>query len=224
MIPRAEIELWVDDPELASGLPDPDEVEAAGFADENYQYEDYYAQPPWDEAAEALDVESGLIRMADSRASALSEFDSLIDGELEDWQQIALGGLRAGVATAVLALNGAGCVTNGCRKHPGRYANDDGCDFPRVRFMAHPARPRLVRYAAVGSRCGVGVERPIVEVFTRSVTEMMTFAERMLAARAAFDALPTPPHRSSPPTSDWIDQRMEASGIDQARPRLGRPW
>lgn len=206
MIPRADIELWLDDPDLASGLPDPDEVESAGFTDGNFQYEEYYAQASWDEAVEALEVERELIGAADARASAPSEFDALIDGELEDWQQIALSGLDAGVATAVLALNAAGCVTTtSCRGHPGRYISDDGHDFPRVRFMADPPRARLVRDAAADSGCGFGVEPPIVEVFARSLTEMMAFAERMLAARTAFDTLPTPPHRSSPPTSDRID-------------------
>lgn len=210
MIPRAGIELWIDDPGLASGLPAPDEVEAAGFADGNDQYEDYFAQASWDEAAEALNVERDLIRIADASASAPSEFDSLIDGDLEDWQQIALSGLDAGVATAVLALNAAGCVTTtSCRGHPGRYANDDGRDYPRVRFMADPARAMLVRDAAAISGCGFGVEPPIVEVFAQSLTEMMAFAEAVLAARGAFDALPAPAHCASPTTDEGVDSSAD---------------
>lgn len=206
MIPRADVDLWVDDPELTSGLPAPDEVESAGFTDGNFQYEGYFAQTSWDEAAEALEVERELIQVADSRAATPREFDTLIDGELEDWQQIALAGLDAGVATAVLALNAAGCVTTtSCRGHQGRYASDDGHDFPRVRFMADRARARLVRDAAVKSNCGFGVEPPIVEVFARSLTEMMAFAAQMLAVRSAFDALPAPAHRSSTPTGDGLD-------------------
>lgn len=203
MIPRANIELWIDDPALAAGLPGPDEVEAAGFTDGNYQYEDYLAYTSWDEAAEALDVERDLIRSTDASATTPSDFDSTIDGDLEDWQLIALNGLDAGVATAVLALNAGGCVTTAsCRGHPGRYANDHGRDSPRVRFMADPARATLVRNAAAATGCGFGVEPPILEVFAQSVTEMIAFAQALVAARGAFDALPTPAHRAAAPNYD----------------------
>jgi hypothetical protein len=203
VIPRASIELWVDDPDLASGLPDPEEVEGVGFADGNFEFEPYFAHAAWEDAVEALEVERDLVRDADSRASTAREFDSLLDGDLDDWQRIALRGLDAGVATAVLALNAAGCVTTtSCRGHAGRYASDDGHDFPRVRFMADPARARLVRDAAEGTGCGFGVEPPIAEVFASSLAEFMAFAKTMLSTRAAFEALPPPPHRRGPCSSD----------------------
>lgn len=207
MIPRAAIDLWVDDPELAAGLPSPDQVEVAGFLDGNLQYEEFFAQATWDEAAEALAVERDLIQVADAQAATPPEFDALMDGELEDWQQIALSGLDGGVAAAVLALNAAGCLTTtSCRGHPGRYGSDEGHDFPRVRFMADAVRARVVRDAAVESGCGFGVGPSFAEVFAPSLTEMTAFAERMLAARSAFEALPEPEHRSSTSDSDdWSD-------------------
>ena len=199
MIPSADVELWLDDPELVAGLPEPDEVEAVGFSDGNMQYEPGYAYTTWDDATEAADVERDLIAAADAGSSTPEAFDDLIDGELEDWQLMALGGIEAGVAAAVYALNAAGCVTTtSCRGHPGKYASS-GRDFPRVRFMVDPPRARLVRTAAQAAGCAFGVEPPIAEVFARSVTQMMAFVDEMLAARSSFDAWPMPEHRRNPP-------------------------
>jgi hypothetical protein len=191
VIPRADIELWLDDPELAAGLPETrEEVEAAGFADGNWEYEPAYARSTWEDAAEALEVEAGLIESADRCATTPEEFDSLIDGELEDWQLMALGGIEAGVAAAVYALNAAGCVTTtSCRGHPGRFASA-GRDVPRVRFMTDVPRARLVRAAAEWAGCAFGVEPPIAEIFAPSVSEMNTFAARLLADQDQFSALP----------------------------------
>lgn len=200
VIPRADLDLWLDDPGLVAGLPITwDEVEAAGFTDGNWQYDASCSQATWDDAIEAAEIEVDLIATADARSSTAAEFDNLIDGDLDDWQIIALGGIDAGVGAAVYALNAAGCVTTtSCRGHPGRYVGG-GRDFPRVSFMTDAACARLVRHAAGASGCAFGVEPPIAEVFAVSVCEMMAFAEAMLAARSEFDALPRPAHRANPP-------------------------
>lgn len=189
--------MWLDDPAVASALPTSwAAVEAAGFADGNWEYDASYAQSSWDDAVEAAEVEAGLIATADARSATPAQFDELIDDELEDWQISALGGLDVGVAAAVYALNAAGCVTTtSCRGHPGKYASA-GRDFPRVRFLTDAARAELVRAAAGASGCAFGVEPPIAEVFARTVTEMMAFVNHMLAARPSFDALPEPEHRA----------------------------
>jgi hypothetical protein len=187
--------MWHDDPALAAGLPDPDGVEAAGFTDGNYQFDPSFALATWDEAAAALEVERDLVQAADAAAATPAQFDDFLDGDLEDWQLIALEGLEAGVAAATLALNAAGCVTTtSCRGHPGKYAAP-GHDFPRVRFMADPERAAIIRTAAQDSRCAFGVEPPVVEVFARSVAEMLAFAEAILATRREFERLGNPPHR-----------------------------
>ena len=103
---------------------------------------------------------------------------------------MALQGIDAGVAAAVVALNAAGCVTTAsCRGHPGRYAGA-GRDFPRVRFMADRFRATAVRDAAEAAGCAFGVEPPMLEVFARTVTDMHAFAANILAARVVFDSMP----------------------------------
>jgi hypothetical protein len=74
-------------------------------------------------AAEALAVDRELVESAAASSSSGPEFDLVIDGNLEDWQMIALQDLEAGVATSALALNAAGCVsTTNCRGHPASRA------------------------------------------------------------------------------------------------------
>lgn len=196
VIPVANIELWLDDPTLVAGIPqDRDEVAAAGFTDGNYEYDESYALSDWDSALDALPVEQELIAAADASSADGTEFESNLDGDLEDWQSIALQGLETGVATAVLALNAAGCVTTtSCRGHHGRYASS-GRDFPRVRFMVDEGRAVIVRSAAEQAGCAFGVEAPIAEVFARTVTAMVTFAAFLIEARPQFELLDQPPHR-----------------------------
>lgn len=191
MIPRGETELWIDDPHFAAGLPAPSEAMTAGFRDENWEYEPGLLGATWDDAKRALEVERERVGLADAGSSSPSEFEDLVDGDLEDWELDAVWGLDVGVAAAVLSLIASGCVTTtSCRGHVGRFAS--GHDIARVRFMADVPRATLVRDAAVAARCGFGVEPPIVEVFAPSVTEMLEFAQRMIDSEPLFKAWERP--------------------------------
>lgn len=190
MIPRSSIGIQHEDPEAVAGWPVQEDAYSE-FLDGNRQYDRTILDATWDDAAEALSVEHSLVRSADQHADSGQQFDAAVDGDLEDWQAMALWGLDAGVAAAVLGLSAAGCIpTTSCRGHSGDAR--EGTDFPRLRFYADRERSRLVRDAALRTECGFGGDPggPCA-VWSRSIEEMLAFAEQLILQQEAFACLGT---------------------------------
>lgn len=187
MIPRRPVEVWQADPEGLSGLPSP--ADAAGdYLDGNREYNPELMEASWDEAIEALEIETDRISAAAS-AATVYEFDDLVDGELEDWQQNAVCGIDVGVAAVVMALNAAGCVTStSCRGHPG-FASPDR-DYPRIRVFADPDRGAVLAQAASATGCGLDVDdRGVGLLWAPSVQEMVALAGELISMRTRFELL-----------------------------------
>jgi hypothetical protein len=188
MIPTRTTEIWHDDPALLSGLPGRAEADS-DYLDGNRMYEPELRHATWQDASRALQVERDRLAVA-SAAGAEREFESLFDGDLEDWEMIETFGLDLGVAAAVLALNAAGCLTSSsCRGHDG-YVGDHG--RPWIRVYADPARGSLVAAAAKRSGCGFAIDGAgVALLYAASIVEMLGLAEQVMDSAPAFDSLPS---------------------------------
>jgi len=139
----------------------------SGYLDGNREYDPGFLETAWDEVDEALAVERDRLAIT-SAATSWSEFEALLDGDLDDWEQIALCGLDAGVAAPVLALAAAGCVTTtSCRGHAGyvgphldypRVASSQSC-HARGSFARRRSTLTAALLARVPSKCGVNRSR-----------------------------------------------------------------
>jgi hypothetical protein len=194
MIPRQVIEIWQDDPGRLTGLPS--RVEATGgYLDGNREYESGFMQASWQEAAEALEIEQDRLARA-SFASEREEFEDLLDGELEDWEAMATGGLDVGIAAAVLALNAAGCLTSSsCRGH---YWQEGDAVRPWISVYSDPARRALIAQCAAQTGCGFAIdELGAALIFAPSIAEMIAFATALADRREEFVEFPVRRFRST---------------------------
>lgn len=187
MIPRYGIEIWVDDPAGFGGYPSR-RAALSGYLDGNRDYEPGLLRATWEEAAGALEIERSRLDEA-SLAENAARFDELIDGDLEDWEMMALHVLDAGVAGAVLALNAAGCLTaSSCRGHA--WMSGEAVR-PWIRVYADPRRGALIAEAAAATGCGLALgDGPAALLFAPSVVEILDFATDMLAMRPRFEQFP----------------------------------
>jgi hypothetical protein len=185
VIPRRPIDVWRADPGAFSGLPTRADV-ASGYLDGNREYQADLIDCSWDEAGEALEVEIARLGAA-AGAKTAEEFDDLVDGDLEDWEQIAVCGLDVGVAAAVMALNAAGCVTStSCRGHPGLATRER--DYPQIRVFADRARGALVAEAVAAAGCGLDLDNEGVGLlWAPSVQETIALAGQLISMRPRFD-------------------------------------
>lgn len=184
MIPRAPVHVSHDDPAALAGLPRREEA-LSDYLDGNREYEPGFMEASWDDASEALAVELGRLAVA-SATSRDGDFEDALEGELEDWEAMAVAGLDVGVAAAVMALNAAGCLTStSCRGHPGMAGG--GRNIPRIRFFAEPTRGSLVVESAVASGCGFEVDADGVGlIYAPSIEGTIALAEELLARRERF--------------------------------------
>ena len=188
MIPRAHVDVWTADPAAFSGLPSGREVRS-GYLDGNREFEPAITESDWNDAVEALEVEAARIAAAGAGAATPAAFEELADGDLEDWEMIAVQWLDVGVAAAVMALNAAGCLTStSCRGHQGLASADR--DYPRIRVYAERAHGSLVRDAAIATGCGLDIDGDgIGLLWAPSVVETMGLARELIAMRPRFESL-----------------------------------
>lgn len=188
MIPHSRITIRHGDPASMAGLPSRDEA-MSDYLDGNREYEPGMMASTWDDAAEALEVEQNRLVLS-STVTNDNQVETELDGDLDDWEAIALGGLDVGVAAAVMALNAAGCVTStSCRGHPA--VAGDGRGYPRIRFFADPSRASIVLEAALASGCGMEVDGEGVGLlYAPSIAETIAFAAEIIGRRDLFRDLP----------------------------------
>ena len=96
-------------------------------------------------------------------------------------------GIDLGVASAVLALNAAGCVTTtSCRGGPGHQVA-----HPLIRVWADRLRGEILTNAARAAGCGLRVdEEGHATIEAPSVTETIGLGAALLERRLLFEALP----------------------------------
>ncbi len=189
MIPEADVALRHDEVPPSATYPSAEEARGDSL-DGNTEYDPAFLDTGWGEVEEALQVERARLEQASELADDVNEFEDVLDGELEDWETLAIKSLDVGVASLVLGLAAAGCVTTwSCRGHPG-YASAER-DFPKVRFYADPEHARLVRELAIERGCGFGWDAAgIFEVWAPSINETIAMAEAVIGSRHRFESLP----------------------------------
>ena len=188
MIPRSPVEPILDDPSGVSGYPALDDLLSDAF-DGNRLYDSTILETDWEDATEAIALETDLIAAADTASATADDFDAILEEDLEDWQSLLLDGLDFGVAGTVLALSAAGCATStSCRGH--HTCRPSPYEIPEVVFWADIQRARVVRDAAATTGCGFGVDdEGRASVWAPSVIEMMALARELTARRATFEGL-----------------------------------
>jgi hypothetical protein len=194
MVPRTDIELALDDPGGVAGYPTVADLWSDTF-DGNRLYDPSFLEATWDEVRDAIEIEDDLIARADADSDTADEFDTILDEDVEDWQELALGMLDVGVASAVLALSASGCATSSsCRGHHTQHPSEFA--VPEVVFWTNADRAVVVREAAATVGCAFGVgDEGRASVWAPSVVEMLALAKELLARRSTFDLLDPPPYR-----------------------------
>lgn len=188
MIPYSAVEVWIDWDGVLAGLPRVEEANS-DYLDGNREYISDLRLSTWEDATEALAVERERVRVASS-ADDPDEFDGLLDGDLEDWELIAVRGLDVGVAAAVMALSAAGCLTStSCRGHPELHRSGSGSEYPVIRFYADSARGTMVAAAAAAAGCGFAVDEGVGSIWAPSIAQTLGLAGGLLAMRPEFDLL-----------------------------------
>jgi hypothetical protein len=179
MIPRATVDVEIDPPARFSGLPRLAELRS-DYLDGNREYRYEVTEATFGDATDALAVERERLRIADDASRTVEEFEDIIDGDLEDWQNLAVDGLDIGVAGLVFALNATGCVTStSCRGHPGsaRVASDHA----RVRVFATPSLGARIAAVVATSGCGLTIDDDGVGlIYAPSVVETIALAELLI--------------------------------------------
>lgn len=178
MIPQAAIEAHIDVDSARLRRIDARDVRDGVLAIHHYD-SGMYLPGDWDEAAQiASDEREALIRLdGDSRTA--EQFD---EAAFDAAQELAHG-LEFGVASAVFALCAGGCPTfSSCSGHGKGEA-------PYVLFACDAAHVEPISDAALSCGCVLEDSEGFVRLCAPSVTQMIDFADALVAARARFDAL-----------------------------------
>jgi hypothetical protein len=150
-------------------------------------YRDY--MPMWGatfaEAQECLAWERDLVVRLPQRTQQAE--DELLSRD--DIEPDLSAGLDLGMGAAVFALSAAGCATLvSCSGH---FGEGRWIEFPTVQFAADAARVEILLQIAESADCGMTDSyEGLVEVWARTIDEMLDFAEGVIARQTDFEALP----------------------------------
>jgi hypothetical protein len=138
----------------------------------------------WEEAQEAFDYETSILERFASTEET-KDIDELIDDD-EDDDFPPLAGLDVGVASAVMTLSAARCITiTSCNGG----ANGHVQDYPVIVFRCQTAYvPLLVEIAEIAG-CGLeNSEAGAIALFAGDVHKIVHFAKELLQRRSSFEA------------------------------------
>ncbi|MDP9223923.1 MAG: hypothetical protein M3P18_08710 [Actinomycetota bacterium] len=171
-------------------------------------YRDY--SPMWgatfEEAHDCLSWERALLARLPQRTHQAEE--ELLNGALDETDEggpYPNWGLDLGVGSAVLALSATGCATLiSCSGH---FGEGHWIDFPMVQFAADAARVEILLEVAESADCGMtNSAQGLVAVWSRTIDEMLDFAEALLSSEARCKQLPPAIVQSEENESDEEDQ------------------
>lgn len=154
---------------------DMDDWEDAGRAD-NQEYQDLRGMDIED-LDEMLAAEQRFIAASDSFEEADELLEAIQEGETQDEFNDCFWGLEPGIASTVFALSTIGCAPVVSCNGGGLSALPHGAQTPLVNFYAR--QEHLQRLQDLAEKSGVGLTNyhdGQLQVYARSITEMMAFA------------------------------------------------
>lgn len=195
MIPVAAVDIDWHVSQTSLHFPSESEIEQGFLGTRQYSVQ-FVLEADWDGATQVLEDERAEVARIDSLAADPYDFDDLA-AEAENGDLImdeVLGdlvtGLDVGMQAACLALCAAGCITGAsCRGHLGPNA---WSEWPVIIFAADRYRVPVLHILAQQSDCGLISSSGRLELWARSLTAILKFAELLISHRAAFDAMPVP--------------------------------
>lgn len=155
------------------------------------EYSPAYFGATWDEAMLSVEWEKSALRRLRERSKGAE--DALLEELDNEWLQQPLGGLDLGIGGLVIALSAAGCAPlTSCSGH---FGEGLWATFPLVKVAAMPEHAAILIDIARETDCGItnsGEGSGALEIWGRSVDDMVCFAEVMIARRAEFARLDRP--------------------------------
>jgi|GEM_PF-2969690 len=135
----------------------------------------------WGDVKEAVDYENELISQIDINNRQIN-YNDVIDYD----DTGALFGLDLGVASSVLALLAAGCITiSSCNGSSGHTEN-----YPVVIFRSRPNWVYFLLEVAEKTECGLdNAEAGTIVLFANDVHSIIQFAQELVSRHPEFDEL-----------------------------------
>lgn len=139
----------------------------------------------WDEVRNLIVYEKELLNHINEEDSQL-DYDAAVEDDEYEHLVIELGGFDVGIASCVLALSAAGCITmTSCN---GSYGHDES--YPLVVFRCRGSWIPIL--LTIAEKTGCGLENSYagtVVVYANDVRSMLSFAEALLLEHELFDEL-----------------------------------
>jgi hypothetical protein len=195
MIPVAAVEIDWNVSQTSLHFPSESEIEQ-GFVGTRQYSAQFVLEADWEEATQVLEDERAEIARIDSLAGDAYTFDDLAreveNGDLMMDEVLGdlVAGLDLGMQAACIALCAAGCITGAsCRGHVGAHA---WSEWPVIIFAADQRRAPVLQALAEASDCGLISSSGRLELWARSLIEILQFAGLLISHRAQFEAMPVP--------------------------------